>query len=55
MIGSLLYLTTSRPDIMHSVCVCVYARFQANPKESYLVVVKRIIKYLRGAKTFGLW
>jgi len=55
MISSLLYLTASRPDIMHSVCVCVCARFQANPKESHLVVVKRIIKYLKGTKTFGLW
>jgi len=45
MIGSLLYLTTSRPDIMQSVCVC--AHFQANPKESHLTVVKRILKYLK--------
>ena len=52
MIGSLLYLTASRPDIMHSVCVC--ARFQANPKESHLTTIKRILKYLRGTKTFGL-
>ena len=41
MIGSLLYLTASRPDIMMSVCLC--ARFQANPKESHLRAVKRII------------
>jgi hypothetical protein len=40
MIGSLLYLCTSRPDIMLSVCMC--ARFQANPKECHLVVVKII-------------
>ena len=44
MIKSLLYLTTSRPDIMQSVCVC--ARYQANPKESHLIEVKRILKYL---------
>ena len=53
MIGSLLYLTTSRPDIMFSVCLC--AHFQANPKESHLTVVKRILRYLHGSKDFGLW
>lgn len=42
MIGSLLYLTASRPDIAFSVCMCT--RFQSNPKESYLTAVKRIIK-----------
>jgi hypothetical protein len=44
MTGSLLYLCTSRPDIMLSVCMC--ARFQANPKECHLVAVKRILRYL---------
>ena len=53
MIGFLLYLTTSRPDIMLSVCVC--DRFQANPKESYHTGVKRILKYLKGTTCFGLW
>ncbi|XP_014506414.1 uncharacterized protein LOC106766179 [Vigna radiata var. radiata] len=53
MIGSLLYLTASRPDIMHSVCLC--ARFQSAPKESHLIVVKRILKYLKGTKNHGLW
>ncbi|XP_058769363.1 secreted RxLR effector protein 161-like [Vicia villosa] len=53
MIGSLLYLTTSRPDIMFSVCLC--ARYQANPKESHLAAVKRIIKYLKGTTNVGLW
>ncbi|XP_057518521.1 secreted RxLR effector protein 161-like [Amaranthus tricolor] len=53
MIGSLLYLTASRPDIMFSVCLC--ARFQANPKESHLTAVKRIFRYLYGTKDFGLW
>ena len=53
MIGSLLYLTASRPDIMFSVCMC--ARYQANPKESHLVAVKRIFKYLIGTKNIGLW
>ncbi|XP_019232593.1 PREDICTED: uncharacterized protein LOC109213267 [Nicotiana attenuata] len=51
MIGSLLYLATSRPDIMFSVCKC--ARFQLAPKESHLTIVKRII-YLIGTTEFGL-
>ena len=46
MIGSLIYLTTSRPDIMFSVCLC--ARYQSNSKESHLKSVKRIIRYLNG-------
>ena len=45
MIDSLLYLTTSKPDIMFSVCMC--ARYQANPKESHEKAVKRILRYLR--------
>ena len=45
MIGSLLYLTASRPDIMFSVCMC--AKFQANPKETHLIAVKRILRYLK--------
>ena len=53
MIGSLLYLTASRPDIMYSVCVC--ARFQAKPKDSHLQAVKRIFKYLSGTITLGLF
>ena len=52
-IGSLLYVTASRPDIMFSVCLC--ARFQANPKESHLTAVKRILKYLKGTPDYGLW
>ena len=52
MIGSLLYLSTSRPDIMFNVCMC--ARFQANPKESHLSVVKRIRRYLLGTINIGL-
>ena len=51
MIGSLLYLTASRPDIMFSVCLC--ARFQSCPKESYLIVVKLIIRYLKGTIGMG--
>jgi len=53
MIGSLLYLCASRPDIMLSVCMC--ARFQANPKECHLVAVKRILKYLVLTPNLGLW
>ncbi|KAJ9557079.1 hypothetical protein OSB04_011693 [Centaurea solstitialis] len=46
MIGSLLYLTASRPDIMYATCLC--ARYQADPKESHLKAVKRIFRYLKG-------
>jgi len=53
LIGSLLYLTTSRPNIMFGVCLC--ARFQSNPKESHLKASKRILKYLKGTSTVGLW
>ncbi|GKD25262.1 putative ribonuclease H-like domain-containing protein [Tanacetum coccineum] len=53
MIGSLMYLTSSRPDIMFAVCVC--ARFQVNPKVSHLHVVKRIFRYLKGQPKLGLW
>ncbi|CAM8877595.1 unnamed protein product [Rhodiola kirilowii] len=53
MIGSLLYLTASRPDIAYPVGVC--ARYQADPKESHLLQVKRIIKYVCGTVEFGIW
>src|SRR4051812_24289521 len=53
MIGSLLYLCASRPDIMLSVCIC--ARFQANPKESHHTAVKRILRYLAHTPSLGLW
>ncbi|KAL4325654.1 hypothetical protein GQ457_11G024920 [Hibiscus cannabinus] len=53
MIGSLLYLTASRPDIIFSVCLC--ARFQANPKESHLKAIKRIFRYLQDTPSLGLW
>ena len=53
MIGSLLYLTTSRPDIMYRVCLC--ARFQSCSKESHLSVVKRILRYLKRTMDIGLW
>ncbi|GJW26681.1 putative ribonuclease H-like domain-containing protein [Tanacetum coccineum] len=53
MIRSLMYLTSSRPDIMFVVCAC--ARFQVIPKVSHLHVVKRIFKYLKGQPKLGLW
>jgi hypothetical protein len=53
MIGSLLYLCASRPDIMFSVCMC--ARFQAAPKNCHLRVVKRIMRYLVLTPNLGLW
>jgi hypothetical protein len=53
MIGPLLYLCASQPDIMLSVCMC--ARFQADPKEVHLRVVKRIMRYLVYTPKFGLW
>ncbi|KAJ9547477.1 hypothetical protein OSB04_020020 [Centaurea solstitialis] len=53
MIGSLMYLTASRPDIMFAVCVC--ARFQVQPKDSHLQAVKRIFRYLKGHSKFGSW
>jgi hypothetical protein len=53
MIGSLLYLCASRPNIMLSVCMC--GRFQAAPKECHLRVVKRIMRYLILTPYLGLW
>ncbi|CAM8934412.1 unnamed protein product [Rhodiola kirilowii] len=53
MIGSLLYLTASRPDIAYVVGVC--ARYQANPKVSHLLQVKRIIKYDCGTTDYSIW
>ncbi|KAI3692233.1 hypothetical protein L6452_32044 [Arctium lappa] len=53
MIGSLMYLTASRPDIMFPVCVC--ARFQVRPKQSHYQAVKRIFRYLKGQPRLGLW
>ena len=53
MIGSLLYLIASRPDISYSVGVC--ARYQINPKESHMTALKRIIKYVKTTAEFGVW
>lgn len=52
MIGSLLYLTAFRPDILFSVCLC--ARFQSDPRESHLTTVKRVLRYLKGTTNMGL-
>jgi hypothetical protein len=53
MIGSLLYVTTSRPDVMQAVGQ--FVKFQATPKESHVMAVKRIFRYLKGIEEFGLW
>ncbi|GJT94285.1 hypothetical protein Tco_1083130 [Tanacetum coccineum] len=53
MIGTLLYLTTSRPDLQFAICMC--ARCQARPTEKHLHTVKRIFWYLRGTVNRGLW
>jgi hypothetical protein len=53
MIGSLLYVTASRPDVMFSVCMC--ARFQASPRESHLKAIQRILRYLKHTQNVGLW
>ncbi|GJS40251.1 hypothetical protein Tco_0565294 [Tanacetum coccineum] len=53
MIGSLMYLTASRPDIIFVVCAC--ARFQVTPKTSHIHAVKRIFRYLKGQPKLGIW
>ncbi|GKC08881.1 retrovirus-related pol polyprotein from transposon TNT 1-94 [Tanacetum coccineum] len=53
MIGSLMYLTSSRPDLVFAVCMC--ARYQAKPTKKHLHVVKQIFRYLRGTLNMGLW
>ncbi|GJY00624.1 retrovirus-related pol polyprotein from transposon TNT 1-94 [Tanacetum coccineum] len=53
MIGSLMYLTSSRPDIMFATCMC--ARYQANPNEHHVSAVKRIFRYLKGTINLGIW
>nr|GEZ32607.1 ribonuclease H-like domain-containing protein [Tanacetum cinerariifolium] len=53
MIGALMYLTSSRPDIVHATCLC--ARYQAKPTEKYLKEVRRIFRYLRGTVNTSLW
>jgi hypothetical protein len=53
MIGSLLYVTASRSDVMFSVCMC--ARFQASQKESHLKATRRILRYLKHTQNVGFW
>nr|GEV65089.1 hypothetical protein [Tanacetum cinerariifolium] len=55
MIGSLMYITSSRLDIMFAVCACARARFQVTPKSSHLHAVKRFFRYLKGKPYLGLW
>ncbi|GJS48969.1 retrovirus-related pol polyprotein from transposon TNT 1-94 [Tanacetum coccineum] len=53
MIGYLMYLTATRPDIKFSTCLC--ATYQSSPKELYLTIVKKIFRYLKGTPSLGLW
>nr|GEW41251.1 hypothetical protein [Tanacetum cinerariifolium] len=53
MVGALMYLTASRPDIVHATCYC--ARYQAKPTEKHLTAVKRIFRYLKDTIYMGLW
>ncbi|GJZ19117.1 retrovirus-related pol polyprotein from transposon TNT 1-94 [Tanacetum coccineum] len=53
MIGSLMYLISSRPDLIHVVCLC--ARYQAKPTEKHLQAMKQIFRYLKGTINIGLW
>ncbi|GJS36080.1 retrovirus-related pol polyprotein from transposon TNT 1-94 [Tanacetum coccineum] len=53
MVGALMYLTASRPDIVHATCYC--ARYQARPTEKHLTAVKRIFRYLKNTINMGLW
>ena len=53
MIGSLLYVTTTRPNVMQAIGLL--ARFQSTPKETHVTTVKSIFKYLKGTMEYGLW
>lgn len=53
MIGSLMYLTARRPDIMFFICYCV--RFQANPREPHMTAVKNIFRYLKRTSSLRIW
>nr|GEW14252.1 uncharacterized mitochondrial protein AtMg00810-like [Tanacetum cinerariifolium] len=53
MIGSLMYMTSSRPDLIYAVCLC--DRYQAKPTEKHLNAVKWIFRYLKGTINMGLW
>jgi hypothetical protein len=52
LIGNLLYVTASRPDVMFSVCMC--ARYQASPRESDLTAAQRIVRYLKQTRDIGV-
>nr|GEY83419.1 hypothetical protein [Tanacetum cinerariifolium] len=53
MVGSLMYLTASRPDLVFDVCMCV--RYQASPTKKHLEALKRVFRYLKGTINWGLW
>ncbi|GJW14197.1 hypothetical protein Tco_0018330 [Tanacetum coccineum] len=53
MVGSLMYLTASRPDLVFTVCMC--AKYQASPTKKHLEALKRGFRYLRGTINWGLW
>ncbi|GJR14916.1 retrovirus-related pol polyprotein from transposon TNT 1-94 [Tanacetum coccineum] len=53
MVGSLMYLTASRPDLVFTVCMC--ARYQAKPTKKHLDAIKRVFRYLKGTINMGLW
>nr|GFA46543.1 hypothetical protein [Tanacetum cinerariifolium] len=53
MVGSLMYLTTSRPDLIFAVCMC--ARYQDKPTKKHLEALKRVFRYLKGTINWGLW
>nr|GEU60369.1 copia protein [Tanacetum cinerariifolium] len=53
MVGSLMYLTASRPDLVFVVCMC--ARYQAPPTKKHLEALKWVFRYLRGTINWGLW
>ncbi|GKB07580.1 hypothetical protein Tco_0835864 [Tanacetum coccineum] len=53
MVGTLMYLTSSRPNLVYDVCMC--ARYHARPIEKHLHAIKRIFRYLRGTVNRGLW
>ncbi|GKC63692.1 hypothetical protein Tco_1096290 [Tanacetum coccineum] len=53
MVGSLMYLTASRPDLVFTVCMC--ARYQPSPTKKHLEALKRVFRYLRGTINWGLW
>ncbi|GJZ54573.1 hypothetical protein Tco_0609458 [Tanacetum coccineum] len=53
MVGSLMYLISSRPDLVFVVCMC--SQYQARPTEKHLTAVKRVFRYLKGSINMGLW